>query len=347
MLLAALLLAVRLGSPQSSDVPLKQPQIAAQGETVALTYGAGNSVYFAVSHDGAKTFGDPVKVADSSFLALGRHRGPRIVMTKNSIVISAIVGRKGRGVDGDLIAWLSTDGGKSWSKGMKLNDQPDAAREGLHGMAANKEGVIFATWLDLRSKATQLYGTVSKDGGLTWSSNRLIYASPDGHICECCHPSSAVGPDGTLYAMLRNWLGGSRDMYLGVSRDGGANFQASKLGQGTWPMNACPMDGGGLAFDAQGTPVTLWRRADTVFTAAQGKHENPLGKGKDGAIAADSRGRIYAGWSSGGGIMIQSPGRPDPTPLHPNGAFVHLAGTGPVYAAWETGNTIMVEKLPE
>ena len=35
-----------------------------------------------------------------------------------------------------------------------VNDVPDSAREGLHAMAADANGNLFAAWLDLRSKGT-------------------------------------------------------------------------------------------------------------------------------------------------------------------------------------------------
>ncbi len=44
-------------------------------------------------------------------------------------------------------------------------------------------------WLDLREKGTVLYASKSMDHGETWSKNILVYRSPDGSICECCHPS--------------------------------------------------------------------------------------------------------------------------------------------------------------
>ena len=53
--------------------------------------------------------------------------------------------------------------------------------------------------------------------------------------------------------MWRNSLDGARDMFVSESRDGGRTFSnARKLGSGTWPLKACPMDGGHLAFDAAG-----------------------------------------------------------------------------------------------
>src|SRR5687767_10633700 len=150
MLLAALLLATRLGSGVA-NVDIKQPQIAAEGNTVALTYGSGNAVYFSISRDAGASFSKPIKIAESPILFLGRHRGPRIVLTKDAIVISAILGNK-RFTDGNLFAWRSTDGGRTWSKGVRLNDKSESAREGLHGMGANANGIVFASWLDLRTK---------------------------------------------------------------------------------------------------------------------------------------------------------------------------------------------------
>ena len=217
MLFFALLLAMRL-TPEAPNVPLKQPQIAVSGKTVALAYGAGNVVYFARSEDGGKTFSKPIKVGEESRLALGRHRGPRIVFAGTSLVITAET-HEAAGKGGDLLAWSSADGGKHWTSPVRVNDVPTSAREGLHGTAAAVDGTVWVVWLDLRQKGMRLYGSLSKDAGKTWSANQLVYSSQDGHICECCHPTAFIGPRGELYAMWRNWLSGSRDMYYAVSTD--------------------------------------------------------------------------------------------------------------------------------
>ena len=132
-------------TPDANDVALKQSHLATNGKIVVLTYGAGNGVYFARSDDGGKTFSVPLKVAESGNLALGMHRGPRIAIVGKAIVVSAIIGEKGKGADGDLIAWRSTDGGNTWSSGARLNDVPAAAREGLHSIACRWQ------WYRLRS----------------------------------------------------------------------------------------------------------------------------------------------------------------------------------------------------
>src|SRR5437660_2804015 len=164
--LLSLLLAVHI-APSGAQIEYRQPQLAATADLVAVTFGADKSIYFAASRDRGQTFSAPVKVAEAPMLALGRHRGPRVAITPSAIVISAMVGTKmPPGSDGDLKAWRSTDGGATWSGGVSINDVPGSAREGLHSIAAGT-GVLFATWLDLRSKGTRLYGASSKDGGKT------------------------------------------------------------------------------------------------------------------------------------------------------------------------------------
>src|ERR1039458_7335964 len=198
MLVFALMLAAQI-APQSADLPNRQPQLAYDGTRLGLAYGAGNSVFFAASTDSGKTWTKPVLVSTPGKLSLGMRRGPRIAMSPEAIVISAVAGPSGGGADGDLLAWRSVDGGKSWSAGKVINDVASAAREGLHAMVAGGNGVVFAVWLDLRQKGTRLYGSTSHDGGATWSPSVLVYESPSGTVCQCCHPSAAIDAQGRIF----------------------------------------------------------------------------------------------------------------------------------------------------
>src|SRR5580704_3475678 len=168
----------RLVSP-SPDTPYREPQMAASQKLVAMAFGAGSAVYVATSTDSGETFSKPVKVAEAAVLPLNRHRGPRIAIVGDAIVVTAVA-------DGELLAWRSADSGKTWSKGVRVSDVPAAAREGLHTLASDGHGILFAAWLDLRREGTRLYGSWSADAGATWSKNVLVYESPDGAICQCC-----------------------------------------------------------------------------------------------------------------------------------------------------------------
>lgn len=299
MLLNLLFLAAEISAPGAM---YHQPQLARGQGMVGLTFGHEGAVMFAASTDGGQTFGAPMVVSkDAAVKAMvGRHRGPRLVIAPKGLVISAIRG-------GELLAWRSMDRGKTWSaKGVSINDVPNAAREGLHAMTALPDGTIAAAWLDLRDNAMKLYASTSKDGGATWSKNVLAYSSPDGHICECCHPTLTSDAQGALHFMWRNWLGGSRDLYMTTSRDGGKTFErAHKLGDGTWPLQACPMDGGGLVVDDGGGVTTVWRRDKTVYLASPGRTERSVGEGKDPAIGAAGRG-VWVAWTQNGSVMTWS-----------------------------------------
>ena len=345
------LVAANLTSSGKSD--FRQPQVATSGKLVAVTFGSEQGIYFESSHDSGLAFGEPVKVASPSAMSLGNHRGPRVAISGGTIVISAIAGKEGKGADGDLLSWRSTDEGRSWKPGAAITDVPGAAREGLHTMAASPDGTLFAAWLDLRNltpgkPGTELWGSYSKDGGLTWSKNFAVYRSPSGSICQCCHPTALFTRSGTLAVMWRNELDGNRDLYLIESRDGGKTFgAATKLGTETWKLNACPMDGGGIAQGPDGALISVWRRGKSIITAPQNGRETLVHEGKNPAIASGRAG-IYTAWSSPEGLFANVPGRAEPLSLDPDGAFVTLTAVpnGAVLAAWERKGTIQFHTLP-
>ena len=347
LILAAL--AVLHFAPPSADAPARTPQLAASENVVALAYGSGKSIYVAVSLNEGKDFAKPVKVAEAAILPLTRHRGPRIAISSGAIIVTTVVGETaatgphahGLPSDGDLFAWRSTDSGRTWSDPIRVNDVPSAAREGLHTLAADGKGKLFAAWLDLRNEGTQLYGAWSEDNGATWSANVQLYESPDGTICQCCHPTAAFAPRGELNVMFRNALGGARDLYLIRSTAEKASFgKAQKLGQGTWMINACPMDGGGIAH-ADGLTVTAWRRDREIYLATPGKPERRLGEGQDVAVTG-SGGRTYALWIQNSQLVSWVDGKTEI--LAPNAAMPALVAlpTGGVLAAWQNDGNISV-----
>ena len=331
----------------SPHAPSRQPQLAAAHGVVGMTFGSGSSIYFASSSDQGATWNAPVKVAEAGLLALGRHRGPRVAILKNAIVISAVVGEKGTKQAGTLTAWRSVDQGKTWARAGVINDVAEAAREGLHAMAAGDDGSLFAAWLDLRAKGTQLYGAKSTDGGVTWSKNAPVYTSPDGTICQCCHPTLAVDPNGQVHAMWRNVINGSRDLYVASSSDGVHFAGAAKLGEGTWKLDACPMDGGGLAVE-NGKITSAWRRDGDIFLTEPGSaKERRVGPGKDVAVARSAKHETYLVWTKDGGLQVLTPKSTQPEALAAEGGFASLVALsdGGVLAAWEAHNSIETKRL--
>ncbi len=335
-------------APVQQNIPNRQPQAATEAGLTALAFGSGNSIWFSRSLDNGQTFSVPSEVAQVPGLALGRHRGPRIAISGGVIVISAVYGgtpptephAHGLPENGDLAAWRSTDRGRTWSQPIVVNDVSGAAREGLHAMVAGEHGQVAAVWLDLRAKGTRLYGSYSQDAGRTWSKNVLVYESPEGTVCQCCHPSLVSSGKDAYAVMFRNAVGGNRDMYLSEWHIDGAVSAAKKLGEGSWALDACPMDGGGLVRAGNQT-VTAWRRNHSVFMDVAGKPEQALGEGKDVALAASLKG-AYVAWTNAMGVQLQAPGKENPITLSPTGSFPTLTTLpdGSVLITWEQGNGI-------
>jgi len=328
--------------PSGSGV---QPQLAASPNgTFHMVFGRGDAVFYSGSSDG-KAFTTPVKVGEVEKLALGRRRGPRIAATDGVIAITAI-----SHPDGMIHSWTSSDAGKTWRAGAAVNGSPASAREGLHAMAGDGKGAVAVAWLDSRSGKNQLWSRVSKDGGVTWQPETKVYESPDGHICECCHPSVAIGPKGEISAMWRNWLGGARDMWVATSTDGGKTFgEAGKLGTGTWKLNACPMDGGSMAYLGNGSLAAVFRRELLVIAAKQSdRTESALAPMAAQPVMATRQGGspVYV-WQQGGTIQLQDGRQHRSLGTGEFPAIVAAPNGASVLVAWQgEGESIQGELLP-
>lgn len=331
MLLAALLIssvhassgglwaaeAVQIAKGRDGSAP-KQPQMVVDEKgRVHLVYGAGNDVWYCRSDDGGETFSSPQRAFEVPNLSLGMRRGPRIAIAGETLVVSAIGGPQGKGRDGDLLTWRSVDNGATWQGPVTVNSVKDSAREGLHAMTSDDSGTVWCVWLDLRNNQTELYAALSRNGGAAWEQDRCLYQSPDGNICECCHPS-VVAHGNQVHILFRNAVDGSRDMYVVSSTDHGTTFsEARKLGQGTWKLKACPMDGGMLAVDRSGSLHAVWRREEKIFrTSNSGSAEEFLGEGEQPWITSTSKG-VSIAWTAkrNGALYVLPPGASSPSQL--------------------------------
>jgi hypothetical protein len=319
-----------------------QPQLAAAGMHVYLAFGSSDTVSVAASDDGGETFGVPSRVPISGRVALGMHRGPRIAATNSTVLVSVVAGAKGGGADGDVLLVRSMDSGRSWLPPVRVNDVAGSAREGLHAMAAGPSGLVAIAWLDLRTPGTRVYAAISRDHGATWSADVPVYASPEGSVCECCHPSIAIDEHGRLAIMFRNNVGGNRDMYV-VQSDGGERFEpATRVGTSSWRLNACPMDGGGLTFAGDGL-ASSWRREDAVYLSTSLVAERRVGTGRDPAIAA-AGGVLELAWSSASRIMFMR-GREAPEALGPGRFPAILSLEDRTVLAWEDQGIVTVRPI--
>jgi len=321
----------------------QQPQLMVdESGVVHVAFGVNNNVKYSRSEDGGKKFTAPVTLPTVDVMSLGMRRGPRVAVSGRTVCISVIGGKQGKGRDGDVLVFRSNDNGQTWQGPVAANDKADSAREGLHGMASGPKGELCCVWLDLRDDKTEVYSSISRDAGETWSENVLAYRSPGGSVCECCHPSVTISTDGKIHVLFRNSLHGKRDMYLTTSSDGGKSFgKADKLGTGSWTFDHCPMDGGSLTVLKDKDVATIWRRDKQIyFTKSAGAKEIELGTGEQPCIAGSNEGPI-AVWlrKRGGPLHVRLPGSTTPLQLAPAAGDPSIAVGGPkkdvVVVAWE------------
>jgi hypothetical protein len=275
------------------------PSISTADGIVYLVYGKGDSIMYCSSSDNGKSFSSPIAVGKLPELAASHTRGPQIAVSDHGVIIIACT------TAGDIFSY-SLNKNANWIGPTKINDKDTIAKENLMSLSADGKSA-FAVWLDLRdNNQNKIYGSQSIDGGITWTNNVMIYTSPDTTVCECCKPSVAMKGN-NVYVMFRNWLDSSRDMYVIQSIDGGRSFgKAEKLGKGTWKLDGCPMDGGGITISKNGAVQTVWRREGKLFFAEPGKPETEIGKGKGASIASVNGGRLVA-WAEDGKIMSLNP----------------------------------------
>ena len=319
-----------------------QPHLAAVGDRIFVVFGQGDTISVARSADSGETFDAPASLPVSGKLSLGMRRGPRIAGTARAVMVAAVIGQKGGGADGDIVVYRSIDQGVTWSAPVTINDVPGSAREGLHAMTASPTGLVVVAWLDLRQGGTRIYAATSRDHGATWTPDALVYAAPGGAVCECCHPSVAIGAGGHVAIMFRNNLDGNRDMYVTRSANGVTFAPATKLGTGSWALDACPMDGGGIAFDG-GELVATWRRENDVYLTTASVPERKLGPGRDSVVGQFAKHRDIA-WSSPEGVLLS---RDDSAPLSlGRGRFpTLLALSDRTVVAWEHQGQITLRTI--
>ncbi|GGC05955.1 sialidase family protein [Dyadobacter sediminis] len=283
-----------------------QPEIAIdENGTVRIVYGVKNGdhkdLYFVSSNDGGKSFSKPDLLGNFSKMGLGMGRGPQIVTTAEYTVVT--VGDH----NGDLFSMRLTNADNQWSAPVKVTDTDSTAKEALSGLSAGKGNDVYTVWLDSRLGNNNLYGSLSRDGGLTWEKNQLIYQGEQKGICDCCKPTVSFDQSGSMHVMFRNKLDGARNMYLISSKDNGKHFStAQKLGTGDFMIDGCPMDGGDLAADENGKVTTVWRRQLEVYVAEPGKPEIKLGAGRTPVILQTGKGPAIA-WQKDGAIQFRSP----------------------------------------
>ena len=334
------LTACTAASPSLYDGSSPQLAMDAQG-TIRMVFGRGDTVFAATSGDQGTTFAAPVVVGVVPAMHLGNTRGPVIASSRSRTLIAA--GDR----TGNTTLFELDHASNQWTrKSWMLNTATGSSPEGLGSLAADSADTFFAVWLDFReSMQTHLYLARLQSGATSAPVNTRIYASPDGHVCECCRPMMAVN-GGSITVLFRNWVAGNRDMYVITSTDRGQTFApATKLGTSSWKLDACPMDGGALGLDDAGRPLSVWRREESVYYTGPNGGEQLIGNGKNPMMSVRGT-TTYLVWDSGGQIRLRIlPSTSDVDVGRGRLPQVLATNDGAALVAWESDGKIYTRRV--
>jgi len=280
------------------------PSVTAANQFVAVAWGASldsgvTDVYLAISRNGGRTFGPPVRVSDERHASLGAEQPPRVALVpragRDPEVVVVWTAKSGDG--SRLLISRSHDGGASFARAIPVEGSEAAGNRGWESIAVDRDGHVFAVWLDHREVASSggspmhheghdhaSAGAPKADGAVRAQSSKLYFAALDGAsrsqaltggVCYCCKTAVTTGPDGAIYAAWRHvYPGNLRDIAFTASRDGGRTFAAPvRVSSDGWILDGCPENGPALAVGADNVVHALW---PTLVGGANGDAESTL-----------------------------------------------------------------------
>ena len=220
-------------------------------------------VYVSYSDDRGVTQSAPVKVnaEPESILGDGENR-PKIIVRKGVVYVSYTQGLA-KPMSGDIRFSRSTDGGKSFSAPITVNDNREIISHRFDSMAVNGKGHVYIAWLDKREQSaaekkggkyngSAIYYATSENGGISFRRNVKIA----DHVCECCRTAMAIDADDYPVVVWRHIYGTNIRDHALVKLDG--KMAPARLSHENWNTASCPHHGPSLSIAADGSYHAAW-----------------------------------------------------------------------------------------
>ena len=154
----------------------------------------------------------------------------------------------------------SEDGGKTWKKLGKLNEDTTSSEHGFVSLLADR-GQLRAFWLDGQERKGERGAQTLRTaviGDKPGAGERL-----DERVCDCCHTSSAATADGPIVVYRDRSDDDVRDIAI-VRRTQKGWTKPKLIASDGWHIAGCPVNGPAAAA-ADKTVAVAW------FTAARDK----------------------------------------------------------------------------
>ena len=271
------------------------PTVAADGDFVAVAWGAAEAsgstdIFAAVSRDGGRSFGAPVRVNHIAGDArVNGEQPPHIALVPRPrrdpavVVVWTTKGENGT----KLLQSRSDDGGRAFAPATLVPGTDAHGNRGWQAIAVNPAGRVDVVWLDHRELAHDASMAASHhdhkaagkpDGVAMAQQSKLFVASLDGTlapralsggVCYCCKTAVVSSGDAILAAWRHVYPGNLRDIAFTLSRDGGRTFAPPlRVSEDKWALEGCPDDGPAMALDRQNRIHIVWPTLVTGTGAA-------------------------------------------------------------------------------
>ena len=341
---------VALGVPGLANAHVT---LASEGDRVAAAWAGtgpdGTNIYVALSADGARTFGQPVRVNDRTGDAnVNGEQPPRVLLKGTAVEVLWVSKRDG--VSG-IRAASSSDGGLTFTPARSITPAGLTGARGWEAATFGADGAVHAVWLDGRSAtrpaavpgapaAAHQHGDMRQDiYHATWKGSAAPAETAVAvNVCFCCKTAVVTRGADVFVAWRHLFPGGVRDIAVARSTDGGSTFQAPvRVSEDNWKIDACPDDGPAMTVDANGALRVTWptlvkdpdgpRMAIFEATSADGGITFSARARIDGAaggpahprLATTSGGRSAVVWDELAGgvrrVMFRSPAGGTPAAL--------------------------------
>lgn len=262
------------------------PAFAPDG-SLWIAWASGGQIAVAQSRDGGRTFGTPVAVTPAPVtLDSGADERPQIVVHARGRITVAFAIFKDTRFNGQIFTATSSDGGRRFSRPTAIT--PDGSSQRFISLMLDKDGRIFASWVDKRRGAAakqagrpfdgaSLAFAWSTDGGVTFAEAQIAH----DHMCECGRLAVALDDQHQPVVLFRNIFDGERDHAVVTFAADGTPGTPQRVAEDHWKIDACPHHGPSLAIDGGGGYHAVW------FTG---------GSARQGAFYARSldRGRTFS-----------------------------------------------------
>jgi len=265
------------GTAQVAEVQELRGPEAGMASHPTPAFGPGGRLWLAFEHDGfvyvtssedlGRSFTPAVTVnpGPEPIDANGEGR-PKIAVLDDGTVLVSWTQKLDKPFTGLIRFSRSTDGGKSFSAPVTINDDGLVTGHRFDALAVAPSGTVILAWIDKRDlerarssgvdyRGAAIYTALSRDGGKTFEPNRKL----DDHVCECCRLSFAFDGKGEARLLFRDLLPGSiRDHSLarGVGDPGTAEVHRATFDE--WKIDACPHHGPSLWISDDDVHHVVW-----------------------------------------------------------------------------------------